>query len=134
MSVSPDFHAYLLEQLQRVPRVTSRRMFGGVGVYSDGIFFAIIDDDVLYLKVDDSNRGDFEQRGMRPFCPYPDQPDKAMGYFAVPADVLEDEEDLAAWSRKAVQVALNAKRRPAGAARRSQPADKLKRRGTMKEP
>ncbi len=113
MSVSNDFLAYVIEQLGPIPRVTSRRMFGGVGIYADGVFFAIIDDDVLYLKVDDSNRADYERRGMGPFCPVPDEPEKAMGYFSIPADVLEEPEELARWARKSVQVALAAKRAPA---------------------
>ena len=45
-------------------------MFGGVGIYAKEAFFALVDDDVLYLKVDDSNRGDFEARGMSPFQPF----------------------------------------------------------------
>jgi DNA transformation protein len=89
-------------------------MFGGVGLYLDGLFFALVDDDTLYFKADDSNRARFERAGSKPFCPYPDRPDQSMGYWQVPAEVLEDTGELAAWAREAMMVALAARtKRPA---------------------
>lgn len=108
MAVSDDFRDFVLEQLAPAGRVSSRRMFGGIGLYLDGLFFALIDDDVLYFKTDDSNRPRYEGAGSKPFCPYPDRPEKSMGYWEVPADVLEDSEQLAVWAREAMQVALRA--------------------------
>ena len=71
MSISPSFRAYVLEQLGRGLRgVRGKAMFGGVGIYAEEVFFALIADDALYFKVDDSNRIDFETRGMEPFRPY----------------------------------------------------------------
>jgi len=105
MAVSNDFLAYVLEQLEGLPRLRSKRMFGAVGLYSDDRFFALLDDNVLYLKVDDASRGDFVARGMDPFRPFKDKPDYSMSYYQVPADVLEDAELLVAWARKAVRVA-----------------------------
>ena len=56
MSVSDTFRAFALEQLQRTdPEVHARGMFGGVGVYAGTLFFGLMDDDILYFKVDDSN-------------------------------------------------------------------------------
>ena len=49
MPVTAEYREYVLEQLGRVAPVTHRSMFGGVGIYSDGIFFALMDDDTLYL-------------------------------------------------------------------------------------
>jgi len=108
MAVSKDFVAYVVEQLGALSSVTSRRMFGGVGLYSEGLFFGLIDDDTLYFKVDDSNRGDFERRGSKPFCPFPDKSEFSMSYFNVPADLLEDAEELSHWARKSVGIALAA--------------------------
>jgi len=105
MAVSDTFLAYVLEQLTGLPRLRSRRMFGGVGIYSDDRFFGLLDDNILYLKVDDASRGDFIARGMGPFRPFPDKPDYAMGYYQVPADVLEDAELLLRWAYQAVRVA-----------------------------
>lgn len=79
-------------------------MFGGVGLYRRGLFFAIIASDVLYLKVDETNRPDYERAGMRPFKPYRDRP-TTMKYWAVPVDVLENAPALVAWARKAVVAA-----------------------------
>ncbi len=89
-------------------------MFGGVGLYLDGLFFALIDDDTLYFKTDDSNRARFERAGSAPFCPFQDQPDRALGYWQVPAEVLEDSDELTQWAREAMNVALAARtKRPA---------------------
>ena len=114
MAVSDDYRDFVLEQLATAGRVTPRAMFGGVGLYLDGLFFALIDDDTLYFKTDDSNRARFEQAGSRPFCPFPDRPDQPMAYWQVPAEVLEDADQLAAWAREALAVALAKRtRRPA---------------------
>ena len=114
MAVSPGFRAFVLEQLGRVaPEVRGRSMFGGVGLYSGELFFALIDDDTLYLKVDDANRPDFEARGLGPFMPSGDR-SHVMQYYELPADILEDAEALAPWVEKAIAAA----RRKRGGARR----------------
>jgi len=106
MAVSNDYVAYVIEQLAAIGRVTSRRMFGGVGLYADGLFFAIIDADTLYFKTDDSNRNQYEVRDCKPFCPFPDKPEMKMNYHTVPADLLDDAEELSRWAKKSVGVAL----------------------------
>lgn len=93
MAVSNSYREYVLEQLGVVTPVRARRMFGGVGIYSGADFFAIIADDTLYFKVDDSNRGDFEQAGMGPFLPFGD-PGRPMGYYEVPIAVIEDPDGM----------------------------------------
>lgn len=109
MSVSADYLAYVIDQLQPFARVVSRRMFGGAGLYADDLFFGLIDDDTLYFKVDDSNRGDYVARGCPQFQPFPDNPRKmSMNYYRVPAEVLEEPEELIVWARKARQVAAKA--------------------------
>jgi DNA transformation protein len=99
---------YLLEQLRSLGRVRARPMFGGHGIYCDELFFALLANDVLYFKVDAENRTAFEQRGVGPFVPFPDKPELVMQYYEVPADVIEDPEELAVWARAAVAVALRA--------------------------
>jgi DNA transformation protein len=108
MPVSKNFIAYVLEQLTRIDGMESRRMFGGVGLYAGGLFFGLLDDDTLYFKVDDSNRPDYEARGSKPFCPFPDKSEFSMSYYDLPADVLEDAEELTRWARKSVTVAAAA--------------------------
>ena len=69
MITSADFLTYVLDQLAGLADVTSRRMFGGAGLYCDEFFFGLIADDPLYLRVDDSNRADYTARGMGKFRP-----------------------------------------------------------------
>jgi DNA transformation protein len=114
MSVSEGFRTFVLEQLGRTtPALRARNMFGGVGLYADHLFFALMDDDVLYFKVDDSNRARFEERGMGPFRPSGES-GEVMQYYEVPADVLEDAELLSSWMAGAVEAArrARARRRP----------------------
>lgn len=113
MPVSQEYREFVLEQLGRVVPVTSRSMFGGVGIYSDALFFALVANDQLYLKVDDSNRGDFEAVGMKPFQPF-GEGSKPMRYYELPGDLLEDHVRLRPWLEKALQVARSAKVRKKG--------------------
>lgn len=110
MPVTPEYREFVLEQLGRVaPAITSRSMFGGVGVYSGGLFFAVMDDDTLYLKADDTNRPDFLAAGMGPFQPF--EGATSMNYYELPADVLEDAERLRAWVDRAVDVARRGRKK-----------------------
>jgi DNA transformation protein len=106
MAVQPQFLAYILEQLAAVPDLRSRRMFGGVGLYSGELFFGLIDDDTVFFKTDASNSADYVARKMPRFMPFPDRPEAVMAYYQVPADIIEEHEELAAWARKSVAVAL----------------------------
>jgi len=110
MPVSPSYRDFVLDQLGRVAKdIRSRGMFGGVGIYAGEHFFALIDDDTLYLKVDDSNRPDFLAVGMGPFQPF-GEGGEVMQYYEVPADLLEGGEALGEWVGKAIDVARRAKR------------------------
>lgn len=105
MSVSSSFRAFIVDQLSRVAeRVRARSMFGGVGLYSGELFFALIADDTLYFKVDDANRGDFTARGMSPFRPY-GVDGETMQYYQVPEDVIEDPDALRPWAERAIAAA-----------------------------
>jgi len=109
MPVSPTFRAFVLDQLGQVaPKIRARSMFGGVGIYSSDLFFALVAGDQVYLKVDDSNRSDFEALDLGPFRPYgPDG--EAMQYYPLPEDFLEDTDTLCEWVEKALAVARRAK-------------------------
>ena len=84
-----------------MPRIRARPMFGGVGLYSGELFFALIADDTVYFKADESTRPDFEARGMGPYRPFGDA-GGTMQYYQVPEDLLEDPEALRPWAEKAV--------------------------------
>ena len=109
MAVYDSYRDFVLEQLGRVTPVTGKSMFGGVGLYAEGLFFALVAEDRLYFKVDDATRSAFERLGMEPFRPFGE--DSAMGYYEVPVDVVEDPVQLAPWMRQAINVAADAKRR-----------------------
>jgi DNA transformation protein len=114
MSVSSGFRSFVIEQLGRaVPGLRARSMFGGVGLYSGPLFFALIDDDVLYFKVDESTRAEYESRGMEPFRPA-GPAGETMGYYEVPVDVMEEPGALAQWAAQAVAVAARRKRTRTG--------------------
>lgn len=106
MSVSSNYRTYVVDQLGALPGLSTRRMFGGIGLYSGEWFFALIDDDVLYFKVDDANREDYTSRGMKAFMPFPGQP--SLGYFQVPPEVIDEAENLTRWARRSVEVAQRA--------------------------
>jgi|ERR1035437_1594403 DNA transformation protein len=111
MSVSESYRTFLLDQLGRaVERIRMKSMFGGAGVYAGEYFFAIVDDDVLYLKVDDTNRPDFEARGMGPFRPF-GEGGEVMQYYQLPEELLEDPDELKPWLEKAIGVAERKKKR-----------------------
>jgi DNA transformation protein len=107
MASSKGYRDFVVEQLGRVAPVTAKSMFGGVGLYAQGLFFALIAEDRLYFKVDDSTRPDFERLGMEPFRPFGEE--NAVGYYEVPADVLEDAGQLEPWMKKAIAVAAKAR-------------------------
>jgi DNA transformation protein len=98
MAVSVSFRTYLLEQLGQIRPVTSRPMFGGLCFFAEGRAFALVAQDTLYFKVDDSNRPDFVAADMGPFLPFGD-PDKPMQYYELPAP----------WMAKSIAVAMKAK-------------------------
>jgi DNA transformation protein and related proteins len=117
MAVQPQYLAYILEQLESIDDLRSRRMFGGIGLYSGELFFGLIDDDTLFFKTNSSNSADYIARKMPRFMPFPDRPEAVLGYHQVPADIIEDNEALQNWARKSIAVALvsrAAKARPKG--------------------
>jgi len=109
MSVSDEYIAYVCDLLADFEPLRIKRMFGGAGVYSGDLFFAILVDDALYLKVDDSTRNDFESRGLRPFAYRMKNGRTAiMNYYPVPPEVVDDPEAVSAWTSKALDVARRA--------------------------
>jgi len=109
VAVSKGFIDFVVEQLEGCGPIVTRRMFGAIGIYSGDVFFAIIDNDILYLKVDDTTRKGFERAGCAPFRPYGDDRE-SMNYYTVPVSVLEDADELCEWGKKAIAVATASKK------------------------
>ena len=94
------FAEELTEELGSLGDLSWKKMFGGAGVFIDGSMFALIDPDAqLHLKVDETNRAQFEAAGSEKHARMP--------YFSVPADILEDDEQLLEWARQSAGIATN---------------------------
>jgi DNA transformation protein len=106
MAVDESYKEYVVDQLGKLGYVTVKKMFGGAGIYYDSLIFGLLADDVLYFKVDDSNKSDYERAGMKPFQPFDDKP-MVMPYYEVPVDILENRELLANWAMKSLSASRN---------------------------
>jgi DNA transformation protein and related proteins len=104
-----SFQSFVLDQLSALPELRARAMFGGHGLYSGELFFGILYRGRVYLKVNGSNRAEFEARGMSLFSYEVRGEVKTMNYFEVPPDVLEDRHEAVAWARRALSVASSQK-------------------------
>jgi DNA transformation protein len=111
--MSDEFIEYVMELFGPFGTVGARRMFGGHGVYLDGLMFAIVSDDALYLKADEMNRVEFEQAGCEIFGYARKGKRVTLNFFRAPADAMESPELMLPWARTAYAAALrtNAKKR-----------------------
>ena len=116
--MSDDFVDYVIELLGPFGTVAARRMFGGHGVYLDGLMFAILSGDTLYLKADEMNRIEFEQAGCEVFGYARKGKRATLSFFRAPEDAMESPELMLPWARTAYAAALraNAKKQVAGQA------------------
>jgi DNA transformation protein len=108
LRVSASFKEFLIEQMAGFGPVTIRPMFGGAGVYHDGLMFALVDDEVLYLKVDETSRAAFEAENLPPFVYSKKDKKIDMSYFRSPERCLDDADEMAQWCRAAYDAALKA--------------------------
>ncbi len=97
------FKDFVLDQLADMRGMVGRRMFGGYGLYCRDRFFGIIFRSRLYFKVSGATRPAYENYGMKPFRPSPKQ--TLSSFYEVPADIIEQSEELAAWASGAVASA-----------------------------
>lgn len=97
-----SFKEFVLDQLRALGPVDCKAMFGGYGLYYDEIFFGIISKGQLYFKTDQTTVKDYQEKGMQPFRPNFKQTLK--NYYEVPAEILEDGEELAKWARESLEI------------------------------
>ena len=88
--------------LRDLGEITSRPMFGGHGIYWNGVRFGLLYRGRLYFKVSSDSKEDYLARGMGPFRPNERQTSKS--YYEVPQDVLEDQEAFLSWARQAIRA------------------------------
>ncbi|HYD69544.1 TfoX/Sxy family protein [Azospirillum sp.] len=103
-----EFADLVCEFLAPMGDVRARRMFGGWGVYLDGVMFALISDDTLYFRTDERTLPAYEAEGLPQFAPFPDKPMR-MPYYRAPDSTLDDGEEMLAWARPAFEAALRAR-------------------------
>ena len=130
MANSRDFVLHVLEMMRPAGSASSRAMFGGHGVYLDGVIVGIVDDDVLYLKTDAATRAAFVERSLPPFAYRGHDGERhETGYFRAPDEALESPVSMREWLRAAFAAALRAKRprRRSGGRRRRAPPRRRRR-------
>ena len=114
MTASQEFCDYIVSDLlAELPNITSKKMFGGFGLYQEGLIFAIItSDDKVYFKVDEHNQKQFEGKGSKQFTYTFKNTGKTttMPYWVLPEDILEDPKELPKWVASSVEVSKRAKK------------------------
>jgi DNA transformation protein len=106
--VLPESVAHLIDLLHAWGPVGARHMFGGIGLYRGGVMFGLVVDDIVYFKVDDENRADYEKAGATPFRYQRGGRSVALSYWTVPDEVTEDRDTLVEWAKRADAAALRA--------------------------
>jgi len=101
-----EFCDYLMDRLAPLGEPSYRFMFGGCGIYLDGLMVGIVVNDILLLRADGGNRPDYEKRGIGPFRPYPEKMSSTMPYYTVPDDVFEDQDAFQEWAGRSREAAL----------------------------
>jgi len=87
-------------------------MFGVDGLYCDGLFFAIVADDELWLKVDDVSRAEFEAAGAEQYMFEMKGKPTPIPYYRAPEDIFDDEDSLRFWTQHAIDAALRNRKTP----------------------
>lgn len=103
-----DFVQHVVELLQSLGPVTARRMFGGHGVFLDGLMFALIADNVLFFKADDESRARFTDEGLQAFSYNKQGKVMSLSYYQAPEETLEDRQAMASWGNLGFSCALRA--------------------------
>jgi DNA transformation protein len=110
MRVKSSLASYVAEQFAPLGRISSRAIFGGVGVFIDERLLAIVMGEKLYLHTDKSNLDDYLARGMQQFKPYPNAFDLTTDHHEVPPEIVNDAEQLKIWGERALTAAIESAR------------------------
>ncbi len=114
MAKAPDpFHEFVIELFAPMGPVRIRRMFGGAGVFCDGVMIALLFSDTIFLKTDAALRARLETEGSEPFLWTKPSTGEIidMGYVSLPSSAMDDPDEASDWGRQALAVALAAKAR-----------------------
>lgn len=106
MPARSEFVVYLLEQLAEFGEVTAKAMFGGYGLYLDGLMFGLVTgEDEVYFKVDAQSEPEFQNLGLEPFRYEKNGESSTMSYYQPPAEAVDDRNEIAEWARKGLAAA-----------------------------
>jgi DNA transformation protein and related proteins len=108
MAKPPDpFHEFVIELFAPMGTVSIRRMFGGAGVFQDGLMFALLGDDTIYVKADEALRSDLLSEGCAPFIwTKPSTGEEIdLGYVSLPTSAMDDPDEASEWAKRAMSVA-----------------------------
>lgn len=106
MRVKSNLAGYVKEQLAFLGRISTRSIFGGIGIFIDERLLGIVMDDKLYLHTWEGSRKEYEARGMPQFKPYPNAFDLTTDHHQVPHAIVDDPEQLKAWGQRALTAAV----------------------------
>jgi DNA transformation protein and related proteins len=106
MSHDRDFINYLLELLSPLPDVSAKRMFGGYGIFRNGLMFALVADATLYFKVDDQTQVHYDERGLEAFTYSKEGKVMRMSYYRAPEEALDGSDGMCEWAELAYQSAV----------------------------
>lgn len=107
-SEKQEFASYVVDMLQTMGPVYSKKMFGGHGIFLEGLMFALIADNELFLKTDAESEGDFRGRGLQPFTYNKKGKLIKMSYYQAPEEAMEDSDIMNEWGNKGYTAALRA--------------------------
>jgi DNA transformation protein len=108
MRVKSELANYVEEQLAFLGRISTKSIFGGIGIFVDDRLLGIVMEDKLYLHTDASNLQAYRQRGMPQFKPYPNAFDLTTDHHQVPAEIVDDPTQLRRWGEEALAAAIEA--------------------------
>ena len=103
-----EFVTHVVDLMQSIGPVRAKGMFGGHGIFLEGLMFGLIADSVLYLKVDKETENEFKARGLEAFTYNKKGKEFKMSYYQAPEEALEDVEEMNLWANKAYGTALKA--------------------------
>lgn len=106
-----EFTQYLQEVFELFGPISARRMFGGYGIYHQGLMFGIVIDDTLYLKADAENLAFFQERELPQFEYQKQGKTMKIAYYQAPDEILDDREEAALWARRSFAAAVRGQRR-----------------------
>lgn len=104
-----DFVDHLRDLFRSLGVIDARRMFGGHGIYHDDLMFAIVMDDVLYLKADEKSAVFFERCGLSKFSYQRNGSTANLSFYCAPESIMEDSGEALLWARRALEAALRAR-------------------------